>query len=177
MRKPGLLAIVLFCSILAWAGSTFVRPNVKVGLWETTTTHATSGMPPMAIPPGTLDKMPPEQRARIEERMKQSMSGAPKTTTTRYCMTKEKLDKDMAFGEERPECTRTVVSSSATRAEIKVHCQEKEMTSDGTFTFEALTPDSVKGNGRMVLTGHDRTMHMDFDFTSKYLGPACGDVK
>jgi hypothetical protein len=51
------------------------------------------------------------------------------------------------------------------------------MTSDGTFKYEALSQESVKGTMRMVITGHGRTMNMDFDFISKYLGPACGDVK
>lgn len=161
----------------AFAADKFVRPNVKTGLWEITETHTMTGMPAMpAIPPEALANMTPEQRAQMEAHMK-GMSGGPKTTTRKDCVTKEDLDKDAAFGDNRAECTRTVISSSTTMTEMKVHCQEKEVTSDGTFKFEALSPENVKGTVRMVVTSHGRPMNMNFDFTSKYLGPACGDVK
>jgi hypothetical protein len=69
------------------------------------------------------------------------------------------------------------VSSSSTSTDVKIQCKEKDMTSDGTFKFVAVTPESVKGTVRMVMTGEGRTMNMNVDFLSKYLGPACGDVK
>lgn len=42
--------------------------NIKTGLWETTSTLKMSG--DMPIPAGMLDKLTPEQRARLDERMK-----------------------------------------------------------------------------------------------------------
>jgi hypothetical protein len=120
------LAVVIFslCLSSALAADKFVRPNVKTGLWEVTETHTMTGMPAMpAIPPEALANMTPEQRAQMEEHMK-SMGGGPKTTTRKDCITKEELDKDMAFGENRAECTRTVISSSSTMTEMKIHCQE-----------------------------------------------------
>jgi hypothetical protein len=137
-----------------------------------------TGMPAMpAIPPEALAKMTPEQRAQFESHMKSSLSGTPKTETRKYCVTKEKLEKDMAFGEDRNQCTHTVLNSSSTMAEVKIHCAEKEMTTDGTFKFEALNHENVKGTARMTMVGNDHTMHMNMDFTSKYLGADCGDVK
>jgi hypothetical protein len=47
----------------------------------------------------------------------------------------------------------------------------------GRSNFQALTPESVKGTMRMVMTGEGRTMNMNLDFLSKYLGSSCGDVK
>lgn len=177
MRTIYLLLIALYSSFV-FAADKIVPPNIKIGLWEMTETHNMTGMPPMpSIPPEALARMTPEQRAQMEAHMKNSYGGGPKTTTRKYCLTKEKLDKNSVFGDERKECTRTVLSSSSTMSEVKVHCAEKEMTTDGTFKFEALSPENVKGTMRMVMTGHDHTMHMDFDFISKYLGPACGDVK
>ena len=137
-----------------------------------------TGMPPMpAIPPEALAQMSPEQRAQMEAHMKGAFSGTPKTTTRKDCITKEKLEKDSLFDDNRKECTRTVLSSSSTSTEVKIHCAEKDMTSDGTVKFQALSQESVKGTVRMVMTGHDRTMNMNIDFISKYLGPTCGDVK
>jgi hypothetical protein len=178
MRTTLWCVLIALCSSSVFAADKIVPPNIKTGLWEMTETHNMTGMPAMpTIPPDTLAKMTPEQRAQFEAHMKNSFGGGPKTTTRKYCVTKEKLEKDMVFGENRPECTRTILSSSSTMTEVKVHCQEKEVSSDGTFKFEAMSNESVKGTMRMVMTTHDRPMHMDFDFTSKYLGAACGDVK
>jgi hypothetical protein len=178
MRTIIWCVLIALCSSSVFAADKIVPPNIKTGLWEITETHTMTGMPPMpAIPPEALAKMTPEQRAQMEAHMKNSFGGGPKTTTRKYCVTKEKLEKDTVFGDNRNECTRTVLSSSSTMTEVKIHCTEKDMTSDGTFKFEALTPENVKGAVRMITTGHDRTMHMDFDFVSKYLGAACGDVK
>ena len=56
-------------------------PNIKTGLWEMSETHTMTGMPPMSIPPEALARMTPEQRAQMEEHMKNSMGGGPKTTS------------------------------------------------------------------------------------------------
>lgn len=160
-----------------WAADK-IMPNIKTGLWEITETHTMTGMPAMpSIPPEALAHMTPEQRAQIEAHMKDSRGGGSKPTTRQYCVTKEKLEKDTLFADKRSECTHTVLTSTTVMTEVKIHCQEKDMTSDGTFKFEALTPENVKGTVRMTTTGKGQTMNMGFDFTSKYLGPACGDVK
>jgi Protein of unknown function (DUF3617) len=178
MRFNHSLVLIVLCCGSVFAADKMVPPNIKTGLWEITETHAMTGLPPMpAIPPDALAQMPAEQRARLEAQMKESFGGRPKTTVRKDCVTKEKLEKDAIFADNRKECTRTLVSSSATSTEVKIHCQEKEGTTDGTFKFQALTPENVKGTMRMVMTGQDRTMHVDVDFVSKYLGPACGDVK
>ena len=178
MRTRILLTPIILCSFAVWAADKIVPPNIKIGLWEITETHNMSGMPPMpAIPPEALAQMTPEQRAQVEAQMKGSMGGGPKSTTRKSCVTKEKLEKDSVFGDDRKECTRTVLNSSSTSTEVKIQCKEKEMTSEGTFKFVALSPESVKGTVRMVMTGEGRTMNMNVDFLSKYLGSACGDVK
>ena len=180
MRTRILLVLIILCSSAVWAADKdkIVPPNIKVGLWEITETHNMTGMPPMpTIPPEALAQMTPEQRAQVEAQMKGSMGGGPKSTTRKSCVTKEKLEKDSVFGDDRKECTRTVLNSSSTSTEVKIQCKEKEMTSEGTFKFVALSPESVKGTVRMVMTGEGRTMNMNVDFLSKYLGSDCGNVK
>ena len=178
MRTRIILTLIILCFSALWAADKIVPPDVKTGLWEITETHAMTGMPPMpTIPPEALAQMTPEQRAQVEAQMKSSLGGGQKTTTRKYCVTKEKLEKDSVFGDDRKECTRTVLNSSSTSTEVKVQCKEKDMTSDGTFKFVALSPESVKGTMRMVVTGQGRTMNMNLDFISKYLGASCGDVK
>lgn len=174
MRIKLFLALIVFSFPVLWATDKITPLNVKEGLWEVTVTHSMSGMPAMpAIPPETLAKMPPEQRARIEAMMK----GGASTDVRKDCVTKEKLDKQTAFSDNRKECTRTVVNSTGSKLEVKLHCEDKQTSSDGTLLLEALGSDSVKGSMHSVTNSNGRTMTMDFTFSSKYLGPACGDVK
>jgi len=180
MRTKYLLALIVFSSLILWAADTFTRLNIKEGLWEMTSTHTMTGMPAMpAIPPETLAKMPPEQRARIEAAMKESGMGGPKTEVRKECITKEKLDKQMAFDQNRRECTRTIVSSTGSKLEMKIHCEgkDRQMSVEGAFVVEVVSSDSAKGSMHAVTSGNGRTVNMDLTFSSKYLGPACGDVK
>jgi hypothetical protein len=175
MRSKLLLALVVFSSLTLWAADKITPLNVKEGLWEITVTHSMTGMAAMpAIPPDVLDKMPPEQRARVEAMMK----GEPSTSVQKECITKEKLEKNSAFNVNRGDCTRTVVNSTSGKLEMKIHCEEKQqVSSDGTVVVEAVGSDSVKGTMQLVTNANGRTMNMNFTFSSKYLGPACGDVK
>jgi hypothetical protein len=61
---------------------------------------------------------------------------------------------------------------------MKIHCEEKQQAStDGTFLLEAVSSDNVKGTMQFVTNTIGRTMNMNFTFSSRYLGPACGDVR
>ena len=179
MRTKSLfLALIVFSSSLTlWAADAITRLNLKEGLWEMTSTHSMTGMPP--IPADALAKMTPEQRTRMEAAMKQSGAGMPKTDVRKHCITKEKLEKQSAFDENRKDCTRTIVSSTGSKLEMKIHCEGKEqqMSMDGAFVVEVVSSDSAKGSMHTVSSGNGRTMNMDFTFSSKYLGPGCGDVK
>ena len=170
-----LLDLIIFSSLTFWAADKLTPLNIKEGLWEMTVTHSMTGMP--AIPPETLAKMSPEHRARVEAAMKQSGMGGPTADVHKECVTKEKLDKQSAFSDNRKECTRTVVNSTGSELEIKVHCEEKQSSTDATLLLEAVSSDNVKGSMQSVTNTSGRTMNMNFTFSSRYLGPACGDVK
>jgi len=174
MRTSLLIALIVLCSLPLWAADNITPLNVKEGLWEVTVTHSMSGMPAAPnIPPDALAKMPPEQRARIEAMMK----GSATTDVRKDCVTKEKLEKHSAFSANRGDCTRTVVNSTGGKFEVKFHCEEKQATTDGTLLVETLGLDHVKGTMHSVTNSNGHAMNMDFTFSSKYLGPACGDVK
>ena len=169
-----LLALVVFSSLTLWAADNVTPLNVKEGLWEMTVTHSMSGMPAMPdIPPDVLAKMPPEQRARMEAMMK----GGPSTDVRKECITKEKLAKNSAFSNNRGDCTRTVVNSTGSKLEVKIHCEEKQASTDGTLVLETVGSDHVKGTMQSATNANGHTMNMNFTFSSKYLGPTCGDVK
>ena len=169
-----LLALVVFSALALWAADNITPLNVKEGLWEMTVTHSMSGMPAMPdIPPDVLAKMPPEQRACMEAMMK----GGPSTDVRKECITKEKIEKNSAFSNNRGDCTRTVVNSTGSKLEVKIHCEEKQASTDGTLVLETAGSDHVKGTMQSATNANGHTMNMNFTFSSKYLGPACGDVK
>jgi len=181
MRVKLLLGLIVVMSLALLAQNKFTPPNVKEGLWEITLTHSTSGAPG-GMPADALARLSPEQRAQVEAIMKQkgvSMSG--NTTVVKNCVTKEKLAKGMAFSQNRGNCTPTIVSSSPSHMEMKLHCEDtdngKKTTVDGTTAVDVVSSDSVKGTTHLVTKSQDHTMTSDMSFTSKYLGSSCGDVK
>jgi hypothetical protein len=172
MRTFCLLFVLIVCfSLVLSAADNFTPLNMKTGLWAVTVTHSMSGMPAVNIPADALAKMPPEQRARIEAMTK----GTP--DVHKECVTKEKLEKHTVFSKDRGDCTHNVVTSSGSKLEVKVHCEDKQTTTDGTLVLEALNSDGVKGSLHSVVNSNGHTMNMDFAFSSRYLDSSCGDVK
>lgn len=161
------------------AGATLVtaqKIDLKLGLWESTTKTETSGMP--AMPSVDMSKMPPEMRDRMEAMMKARQAAAPQAHTSRNCVTQEDLDKSLFKQENEREatCKRTVISSSATSQHVKIECTGKQkMTGEATFT--AQSRESVNGVIKLTMGDGPNPMIINSNVTSKWLGPACGDVK
>jgi len=145
---------------------------VKTGLWETTSTITRSGE--MPIPAEFLAKMSPEQRAKLEALMKANSAQTSKTRTYKTCETKEKLEKTPFMNTK--ECSLTVLSSTSSKADLRVSCQTEGLKSNGDISVEALSTESVKGSGHVTATGGGHTMNMTTTLSSKWLGSSCGDV-
>ena len=139
--------------------------NVKTGLWQNTNTYTMAGN--MPIPAGAMDKLTPEQRARMQEAMKGSMG--TKTFTNNHCVTKEDLQNPFS-GKEG---TWTILESTGSSAKGKVSCQEQGIQLDGTGEFEAVDAEHMKGSAHLTSTGGGNTMTTDVSFTSKWMGASC----
>lgn len=163
----------LILSAAAWAADKPQPFNVKTGVWETTTTMTTTGGLP--IPDDLMSKLTPEQRARIEERMKASSGGKTKTTTSRSCVTKEDLQKAPKFGLDPKSCTTTVISSTGTRAEVHAECEMDGVKGNGTMVFEALSQESVKSSGHSTATLNGQTINVTSSSTAKWIGSTCAE--
>jgi len=173
MRITVVLALIVLFSLALYAGDMF---SPKEGLWEMTVQSNA-----MAGASDALAKLPPEQRAMAEQMMKQhgaSMSG--NGMTVKSCVTKEKLAKGAAFADSRKgngDCTYTAVKQTSSHYEGKFHCVSKDNgTTDGTVNVD-LMGGAVKGQTHVTTTSNGKTQSFDSTFTSKYLGPDCGDVK
>jgi len=141
--------------------------NAKPGLWETTVTSTMSGMPQM-----DTSKIPPEVLKQMQERM--SKNQAPRTSTTRSCQTKEKLEKEMFMSPEQqaPSCKRTIVTNTKSTLEVKFECATDKATTSGVYHLDAVSPESVRGT--MKATG---TLNINATISAKWISDSCGDVK
>jgi len=168
------LSTFALCTV-ALAQDKITHLDIKMGLWETTNENNVSGL---ALPADMVARLTPEQRAKMEAMIAARQGQGSKTTVTKSCVTKEKMEKDYMFGENREECTRTVLNSTSSKLDVKLVCSDKEhkMKSEGTFHLDVVNSELVKGTIHMTMAG-ESTMKMDHSFTSKYLGAACGDVK
>jgi hypothetical protein len=147
-----------------------VRPDVKTGLWETTVNNHINGAPP--IPDDVLARMTPEQKAR----MMGAMGGGPHTS--KACLTEEKLSKGTDFGSnDRPNCKRTILSSTAKGADVQEDCTEKDGTYAAKIHYEVTSRESANGTVHVDMNRMGKAMTIDGTFQSKWLADSCGDVK
>lgn len=153
-----------------------VQPlNVKPGLWESTRTINRAGQ--MPIPAEMLNRLSPEQRARMEERMNAHSAAHTNTTTENHCVTKEDIEKDRLRLAEAKECTTTVINTTTTTVKAKLVCDQEGMHATGTLELVAADPEHVSGSYQSTVDANGHTMNVDGKWTSKWLGSSCGDVK
>jgi hypothetical protein len=149
--------------------------NVKPGLWESTRTINRAGDLP--IPAEMLNRLTPEQRARMEERMRAHSAAHTNTTTEKHCLTQEDLERDRMKLAETKECTTTVLNSTSTTVKAKLACDQEGMHANGTLELVAADPEHVSGTYHSTVNADGHTMNVDGNWTSKWLGSSCGNVK
>ncbi len=175
-----LLELSLFTLVAATAlAADLVKPDIRPGLWEVTSTPQMSGQLP--IPEAQLAQLSAEQRARLEAAMQAQLQNNNKPRTYRECMTPEKIargfDIDRNSG-ERSQCKRNVVTSSPRALQMHDECQESDgatSVTDVNFTLKGGT--EMSGNIHFVLTSGSRNMTMNAVLQGKWLGASCGSVK
>jgi hypothetical protein len=165
---PVCLSVVLTVTLLAQVPVL----NVKMGLWEITSTTDVGGQ----MPAIDTSKMTPEQKARMEAAMKGMMGAHANVAKT--CMTKEKFEKSAFMVTDQPgtTCTQTITANTRTALEASATCVgTRAMTA--LMHFDALSPTSMKGVVKTSNTEQGRTMTMNTAMTGKWLSADCGDVK
>jgi hypothetical protein len=163
---------MLLCSSL-WAAD-FHALDVKTGQWETTVTGQMTGMP--AIPAEALAHMTPEQRDKVESAM--GARGA-KPIVSSNCMTKEKLDQAWNAGQNLKNCTFTATTSSSSKQEARLECNQNGTNTSGTIKVEVVDSEHIRGSFQMTAASSDtgHTMNMNYSFLSKWVGAACTEAK
>ncbi len=145
--------------------------DVKMGLWEMTTTMDVGNA--MASMMDT-SKMTPEQKARMEAMMKQ-MAG-PHTSTNKRCLTKEEMSKGFAGDEGGETCKDTVVTNTSSVYELRRECTGERAEST-VVHFESAGRELVKGTVNSKITKNGQSSTVTGTITGKWLSANCGDVK
>lgn len=175
-----ILVLALF-GTAAWAADP-TPLNMKTGEWEYTVTMQSPQMAAQMkqipqIPPEQLAKLPPEQRARIEAAMKNAgavMGGQP--TVNKNCVKKEDL-ANFNPTDMTKTCKMTVNSSSSSKFEATVACDNSDNKTTSKIVAEALSPESVKFSVVSSGTMNGQPMNMTINGTGKWLSATCTDAK
>jgi hypothetical protein len=153
------------------------RPDIKPGLWEVTNSPKITGQ--MPIPEDQLAKMTPEQRARLEAAMKDSVSKGNKPRVYKECMTPEKIAKgfSMDHGADEASCKRNIVSSTAHELTLHDECNKPDRKTVTDVHFEVKGGTQMSGKINVVMTSGGKTMTVNSALQGKWLGSNCGTVK
>jgi len=93
----------------------------------------------MSIPAALLERLIPEQPARVEERMKAKSSDPPKMTRQKYCLTRKQLEKGVTFGQDRKPCTRSIFASTSNKLEMRIECVSQNQKNEAVGTLPVET--------------------------------------
>ena len=147
------------------------RLDVKPGLWEITSTHNISGLPP--LPKELEGKVTPEQRAAMEAAFRKEAEKGPQTDTERECITSKDVEQpfDIADGKD---CTQTVVRTTRTTQEVRLSCSG-EFKGNGVLRVTTPTPESMTGTLDLQLGDSKDAMKVKSQLQGRWLGPDCGD--
>lgn len=160
----GLLALAVVPLCLAADGL-----NLVPGLWELT---YTTGMSGILMPPSAMEKMTPEQKARMAAAMQKREAAGPRTHTVKSCITAKEL-KDGTFTAQEDKddanCKNTIVTQTATKQEMTVTCTG-EASRTGRIQIEAVDNKHMKGVVDMATGGGGKA---NMQLTGKWLATSC----
>jgi hypothetical protein len=146
--------------------------DVKMGLWEITSTTNIGGQ----IPTIDTSRMTPEQKARMEAAMKGLVG--PHSNVTKSCMTKEKFNRSsfMTDGDPGATCKQTMSTNTRTSMDANVVCTGKRTTTSQ-MHIDAPSPTSFTGSVKSASAEQGQTMTVNVTMTGKWLGADCGTVQ
>lgn len=156
---------------------------VKTGLWEVSSSGGPGGgggpgRPMPQIPADALAKLTPAQQAMVQAQMAAAAGGgAAKPIVRKMCVTQAMLEKGFAGPDDRHNCARTLVSSSASAMEFKMVCTG-DHPATGSFKLQAADAQTVNGTVDLTITdksGASFPIHRTTQ--GKWLADDCGDVK
>lgn len=182
MRTIALATALTTLGCLASVGHSAAPPkaamNVDTGLWEVTTHPQMSGDAPV-IPDSVMQRLSPEQQAKMKERMQSMRSKRNEPKKFKECMTAEKLAKGFSDRENDEDCKVTVITNSATEYAGQRQCKnERGNRTDSKVHFKILSRHQTEGVIDVAVTQPDgKVMNMHTTMEAKWLASDCGSIK
>jgi len=164
--------VLLGCCCVTALALAADKLDVKPGLWEITSTHQITGIPPM--PKEWQEKVTPEQRAAMETAFKKEAEKGPQTDTDRECITKQKAEQPFDVGDTNKDCTQKVVRTTRTTQEVHLSCTG-EYQGTGVLRVTTPTPETMTGTLELQLGEGKDAMKVNSTLKGRWLGPDCGD--
>lgn len=161
----------LTLTALSVAAAAPERLNVKLGLWEMTSIMRFSGVPP--LPKEVMDKMTPQQRAKLAADLKAASEKEPEPDTSSECITQEDLDKPFKSADP-DDCTSTLVRGTRTSQEFRMVCTGNTKGS-GTFKIDAPNPQTMNGVIDLKAGEGPDAFVIKGTIKGRWLGADCGD--
>jgi hypothetical protein len=181
MRVSRVVPSVVLAIVVA-AGANAQSLQRKPGLWEIEMGGSGAGMN-MPNMQEHMAQMPPEQRAKMEEYMKQrGMSFGANSMKMRVCLTpqdvkeeKDSMDSFLKKGRNDDNCTSKALSRSATEIRFSAVCKD----ADGeTREMQGRVYDISPEHYSMELNGHSKERgEMKMQQKARWLSADCGNVK
>lgn len=175
------LPLAVALAVVALAAQAADPARRKPGLWEVQSKTEGGGMPGGMPDTGeAMSKMSPDQRAMVERMMKERGVGTgAKPHSFRYCLTKERAEKDFVpQNDSEADCTHNVNHSSSSEAKFSFSCKRKDgSTVDGEGRAYNLSPESYAMDMHMKMVHDGKPMEMSMQQQGKWLGSDCKGLK
>jgi hypothetical protein len=136
-----LLGCALWAVPLALSAETI---DLKVGAWAVDAETQTTGV---TLPKNVLDKMSPEQRAKLEQTMRAN-DGKVVKHTIHTCITKEDLQNSAVFDSDASDastCTRKILVETARSFQAEEVCPIASGAAKGTVKIDSKSPTEYSG--------------------------------
>ena len=147
--------------------------DIQSGLWERVTTVTVEGG---AEPHGlNLERLTPEQRARIEQRLAERSQ--PTTRKTLQCVTPAQVQEWSSFEaheRETPDCKRTFTEQSPRHVKYTASCDGGRTT--GEFEFTVSAADRVEARMYVIERSDAGERKIRTVWQGRWLAASCGNV-
>jgi len=146
--------------------------NVKPGLWETTTTSVKQG----ARRPTNLDKLTPEQRAKVEQKLDNQVK--TETNTVISCLKDAQIRSGEAFigKSHQATCSHTFLTRTPDDLIANLQCSGANgMT--GRIEIHAADPEHMSGKIQMTYGAEDKLQLLNrSEVNARWIKSECGTV-
>jgi len=178
MQNRLILGCTLTLVLATPLGASAAPLGAKPGAWETTSTTTRSGMPKRqrqrqmpTMSKEQLARLTPEQRAMIEN-MSVKQDGNTTSVTMKHCVKATDSTDQMMSGPQRHNCTKKIISQSASRIELEMTCPKPHATK----THVVVVAQSAESHTMTMDMQGEGGMKMHTEAKSHWVGSSCEGI-